>query len=250
MTEAEWLACCDPAPMLEFMRGKMIPRVLQLGEGRIREVPHYPNAKVDRKLRLFASACCRRMWDTLTDERSHKAIEASELFADRHITQSQLKAACGAARKVRTVASSDWSMHDFSKDALYQAVVAAQEVARSAQTIPSRAQLMADLPDSIVRRVISWAEASNVPCSDELARLAMFLRDIFNNPFCTPPLPPRPEAIAPFAEQIYAGAWDQMPILGEWLQEHGYWSEGEHCLDPNAQHVKGCWVVDWVTGRE
>jgi hypothetical protein len=41
-----------------------------------------------------------------------------------------------------------------------------------------------------------------------------------------------------------------MPLLGEWLQEHGYWSEGEHCLHPNIHHVKGCWVVDWVTGRE
>jgi hypothetical protein len=69
-----------------------------------------------------------------------------------------------------------------------------------------------------------------------------------DNPFR--PLLPRPEAIAPLAEQIYAGAWEQMPILGEWLQEHGYWSEGEHCLDPSNQHVKGCWVVDWVMGRE
>ena len=60
----------------------------------------------------------------------------------------------------------------------------------------------------------------------------------------------RPAAIAPLANQIYSGAWDQMPILGEWLQEHCYWSEGEHCLDPSIQHVKGCWVVDWVTGRE
>ena len=25
--------------------------------------------------------------------------------------------------------------------------------------------------------------------------------------------------------------------------------EGEHCLDPNIQHVKGCWVVDWVLGK-
>jgi len=40
-----------------------------------------------------------------------------------------------------------------------------------------------------------------------------------------------------------------MPILGEWLQEHSYWSEGEHCLDPSIHHVKGCWVVDWVTGQ-
>jgi hypothetical protein len=91
-------------------------------------------------------------------------------------------------------------------------------------------------------------KASNAERRVAKAAEASLLRDIFTNPFR--PLPPRPEAIAPLAEQIYAGAWEQMPLLGEWLQEHGYWSEGEHCLDPNNHHVKGCWVVDWVTGRE
>jgi hypothetical protein len=55
--------------------------------------------------------------------------------------------------------------------------------------------------------------------------LADLLRDILGNPFR--PLPPRPEAIAPLAEEIYAGAWARMPLLGEWLQEHGFWAEGE-----------------------
>ena len=37
MTEAEWLACNDPTPMLEFLRDKAS----------------------ERKLRLFFCACCR-----------------------------------------------------------------------------------------------------------------------------------------------------------------------------------------------
>jgi hypothetical protein len=244
MDEAEWLACSDPMPMLEFLRGRMHLRMLQLGFGNTREVPNYPDAKVDRKLRLFACACCRRMWDDLTDDRSRKAVEAAERFADRLITQSQLKAACGAAQKV-SLKVLNTAGH---KEASVWAVQAAHEVARSAQTIPSRAQLMSYLPDGIVNRLTSYAEASNIPRAEELENLATLMRHIFGNPFR--PLPPRPEAIAPLAEQIYAGAWDQMPILGEWLQEHGYWSEGEHCLDPSIHHVKGCWVVDWVTGRE
>jgi len=81
--------------------------------------------------------------------------------------------------------------------------------------------------------------------SDSRIRL---LHEFFGNPFH--PLPPGPETITPLAERIYAGEWNLMPLLGEWLQEHGYWSQGEHCLDPKVHHVKGCWVVDWVTGRE
>jgi hypothetical protein len=98
-----------------------------------------------------------------------------------------------------------------------------------------------------------WGGRQSPQWEEALAReeneQASLRRDIFGPlPFRT--LPPRPETIALLAEEIYAGRRELMPLLGEWLQEHGFWTEGEHCLDPNIKHVKGCWVVDWVTGRE
>src|ERR1700732_1190227 len=66
MTEAEWQACTDPKPMLEFLRGKAS----------------------ERKMRLFAVACCRRISHLFGDERRQIAIrwrmpiDISEMFAD------------------------------------------------------------------------------------------------------------------------------------------------------------------------
>jgi hypothetical protein len=59
MTEAEWLACEDPDPVLEFLRGKVS----------------------ERKLRLFFCACCRgQRYNSRSEELA--AIAVAEAFAD------------------------------------------------------------------------------------------------------------------------------------------------------------------------
>ena len=63
MTEAEWLACDDPYPLMGVFRAD-------------------PSR---RKFRLFACACCRRVWDAhrITPE-PHliEAVDLAERFAD------------------------------------------------------------------------------------------------------------------------------------------------------------------------
>jgi len=59
----------------------------------------------DRKLRLYACACVRKTpladgrttWDLLTDERSRKAIEVAELYAEGKATEEELVIAWYAA---------------------------------------------------------------------------------------------------------------------------------------------------------
>jgi hypothetical protein len=62
MTEAEWLACEDPLPMLQFLATQ----------------------ESDRKRRLFLVACCRRVTDIMTDG-GRGAVDAAEAFADGEI---------------------------------------------------------------------------------------------------------------------------------------------------------------------
>src|SRR5262245_35094293 len=53
MTEAKWLACTDPTPMLDFLTKQASKR----------------------KLRLFGVACCRRLWHLLDEEHCKKLVE-------------------------------------------------------------------------------------------------------------------------------------------------------------------------------
>jgi hypothetical protein len=77
MTLEEWQTCADPHEMLKFVRG----------------------SASDRELRLFASACCRRIWSHMSDK-SRAAVEVAERFAVGTATEQELAAAESEAWRV------------------------------------------------------------------------------------------------------------------------------------------------------
>jgi hypothetical protein len=72
ITEAEWLQSTDAGPMLEFLQGSACDR---------------------RKARLFAYACCRRLWDLLADERIWRLVEVGERLTDAEAAEAEYAAA-------------------------------------------------------------------------------------------------------------------------------------------------------------
>src|SRR5271165_3639120 len=69
MTEQEWLQSTDPHPMLVFL---------------------VKNEASYRKLRLFAVACCRRVWHLISEEQVRELIEFAKRLRPR-FTDRQLR---------------------------------------------------------------------------------------------------------------------------------------------------------------
>jgi len=80
------------------------------------------------------------------------------------------------------------------------------------------------------------------------------LHDVFGNP-CRP-VAVHPTWLTPAVERlartIYDGrAFDRMPQLADALEEAGCDNADilNHCRQP-SEHVRGCWVVDLLLGKE
>jgi len=244
MTEQEWLACTAPWPMLEFLRHKVS----------------------DRKLRLFACICCREVWRQLPDERSHKAVEVAERYADGAAAAEVLTAAWQAA------ASAPWEVAEVARqatsaalwataaDAFVAAVVASRHAAYAARdaawALASHAAGATtwNSPE-IARDAAAWRGVWAV-MANERADQAALLRCIFGTPFRSITLDPawlpwHDGLLVSMAQRMYdARDFADMPVLADALEDAGCTNQDilGHCRS-GGEHVRGCWVVDLVMGK-
>jgi hypothetical protein len=212
MTEAEWPACTDPQKMLEFLRGKA----------------------GGRKLRLFAVACCRRVWPQLTGPFWREAVERSERLAEGQAGPEEL-----AILPARV-----WEEWRLPADAAARLAVSVELDAGAAWE---------------VARVASWANPHLSRAAEQLAQCQL-VRDIFGNPF-------RPVAVAPawltpqvvaLAQATYeqrtlpAGTLDLacLAVLADALEEAGCTEQAllSH-LRSAGPHIRGCWALDLLLGE-
>jgi hypothetical protein len=184
----------------------------------------------ERKLRLFAVACCRRVWRLMTDEPSRRAVEVAERYAD------------DLAGEVDRIFSSKTAWAAWTTPA---GAAAREAVEGDAWASASGAS-----------RYASWA-VGGVPRARELHAQAELARDIFGNIF-------RPVTIFPFwfawhggllasiAQRMYDSRdFADMPVLADALEEAGCTDADilGHCRS-GGEHVRGCWVIDLLLGKE
>ena len=216
MTEAEWLACADPTPMLEFLRGKAS----------------------DRKLRLFAVACCRSVWHLLTDKRSGNAIEVAEKFADGEATGEAMRMAWAEA--VTAAKTAMWVARQAEGEAKTPTENEARAAWEAAWGAKQTAGFVIKEGGAIAKK--AWPEQAD------------FFHDIFGNSFHSISFDPAWQTLTVkhLAQTIYTDrTFDQMPILADDLEKAGCDNQEilGHCRGPGP-HVRGCWVVDLVLGKE
>jgi hypothetical protein len=235
VNEVQWLKSTDPDVMLDGLRGLeanargvlfgWLRRSCRDGEG--------------RKLRLFACACCRRIWPLLADARSRQAVETAERFAEGMASRKELAAAWEAAGQA--VAAAEWAGG---------ATRWAAGAALSAASVEDWAAWgTAWAASAACKRALGDAAAERAAQCD-------LLRDVFGNPFAPAPLKLSRQhgqagrAVA-LAQGIYEGRrFGEMPQLAELLQAANCDREDalSHCRSCK-EHVRGCWVLDAVLGK-
>jgi hypothetical protein len=99
--------------------------------------------------------------------------------------------------------------------------------------------------------------ASYGTVAEECAAQALLLRDIFDNAFRHRSLSPallawNNSTVVKLAQGIYDDrAFDRLPVLADAIEDAGYHDAYilNHCREP-GNHVRGCWVVDLLLGKE
>jgi hypothetical protein len=204
MNETGWLTSTEPVPLLRFLRG----------------------LASERQLRLFATACCRRLWPLL-DDRSRNAVDVIERCADGLASRQDLEPALAEAEAVEAVSRGP-----------------ARAAARAVVTAWSTAE-----------HACSAAAQASADPAGERRRQADLLRDVLGNPFRPIPvdlawLERNGGRVAEIACTIYDDRrFTDLPVLADALEESGCTDEAilTHCRS-GGEHTLGCWVLDRLLG--
>ena len=229
MTENEWLSWNGISDkMMEFLREK---------------------AGLGRKRRLLAVACCRHVMRWMPEE-CLPVVELAEQLAEGLVDEDARWAAftaAGEANDEQADLRSSWASY-----CAYRAVERPSDYEQPKSWNEDAAAWVAQTaahPASWINR--EW-DLEKVAM--ERRQIAEWIRDIFGNPFRPAVIQESwliPEVVDQ-ANSIYENrTFDLLPQLADALEKAGCRDASilNHCRQ-NGTHVRGCWVVDLVLGKQ
>jgi hypothetical protein len=227
MTEEEWTVCQRPWPLLSLLQSR--------------------GSASQRKLRLFSVACCVYNSDLFADARLMRGLSVAEKVAD----------CCAAERECTEAKSVVLDVFEGELDVPQPDGGCGSDpilflLNRQAYTIGDAARCV----DQLEYAAEYTARNSFDGLVEELRyEHCALLREIFGNPFRPFTFDPtwRTSDVMLLASGVYAErAFDRMPILADALQDAGCDADAllNHLRDPHAAHVRGCWALDLVLGKE
>jgi hypothetical protein len=247
VTEGKWLKATDPTPMLEYLRAK--------------------NTASERRLRLFAVACSRRILHLLPGEVVEYAVRLHEGFADSAGCDQEMKAAAVAAVQDRAEAHPEAGAN---YQGLMGVVITSQALSHPLFELGvhclANAVAWAAAPTAVVEPD-DWSSPKDprwrAARAGERAAQADVLRDLFGNPLrAKPAIDPAWLAwndgiVKRLAEGIYAerampaGTLDpqRLAVLADALEEAGADAELVAHLRNPGPHYRGCFVLDLLLDK-
>lgn len=229
MNEVEWQTCTDPWEMLEFLGRRAS----------------------DRKLQLFAAACCRRAWHLSNDPRHRQAVEAAECFAVGVINEAEFAEAIQPG--VELWASlpphpeGNWSPSHYMTAATRH--LKGGGASKYAASFVARGLACQEGEEGSPPWLAARQAEETFQCS--------LLRDIFGAPFRRFRFDPAwlsgegGPAVALAWKIEEEGRFGDILMLADALERAGCRDRTvlDHCRVPGP-HVRGCWVLDALLGRE
>jgi hypothetical protein len=249
MTAEEWFSAPDPGPLLLGLAAKT-------------RSERQSNVHA-RRLRLFACAVARQVWDLLsTDARS--AVQASERFAEGHASLTDLMATALRKRTKQITSPSQLALaaakaasgvppntHHLRQpnQPTFNPIDAALNAARAVAT---RAVGAAPLGRSAP---IEWHTAWTKAFIAARMRQTNYFRDIFPPPRYRAKRHPQwiTSTVLALTQQMdESGDFSAIPILADALQDAGCDDEMllSCCRSPGNVHVRGNWVVSLILERD
>jgi hypothetical protein len=224
MTEEEWEATSNQSQsMLHTLR------ILKFNR----------STSGNRRLRLFAVACCRYFTHLLPHPALNQAVEIAEEFAEGLRTRRDLQTSFHEVEPMRDVRFFT-NLRIEERCAIDMAVSTTHfQAYESAFSMTCSPHPLADVQ----------------PARDAEKTICDLFRDIFGNPFRPVAFDAawRTSTALGIATLMYdSREFNAMPILADALQDAGCEDDAilSHCRDENGIHVRGCWVVDLVLGKQ